>query len=141
MSAQVVIGENNQLPFNYQIKVKQFNEFVDRFNYERDFLNQDIGPSFSDKITRQQYIGLLFDHSSITRNNSTGENAGNNALIVGFIQTVNGNCNAWGKHLGGVPPVTWDKQKLTGLEDQISGHSFRKLREFLKVRLFDVIDQ
>ena len=88
VSAQVVIGENNQLPFNYQIKVKQFNEFVDRFNYERDFLNQDIGPSFSGKITRQQYIGLLFDHSSIPRNNSTGENAGNNALIVGFIQTV-----------------------------------------------------
>jgi hypothetical protein len=87
-SAQVIIDENKHIPFNYQIKVKQFNEFIDRFNYERDFLNQDIGPSFSDKITRQQYIGLLFDHSSATRSAGVHEGAGKDTLIRGFIQTV-----------------------------------------------------
>jgi hypothetical protein len=84
-SAQLVTSGNNRLPRNYQIKVKQFNEFINRFNYEKDFLNQDIGPAFSEKISREQYIGLLFNGES---DNKMAEKTNNDTLIANFIGMV-----------------------------------------------------
>lgn len=86
-SAQLVTSDVNQLPRNYLIRVKQFNEFIGRFNYEKDFLNQDIGPAFSDKISREQYIGLLFNNASDDR---MPEKTINDTLVSDFIQLV---CN------------------------------------------------
>jgi len=60
--AQEKIHSIKTLPRNYLIKVKQFSEFVDRFNFQKDFLNKDIGPEFKSVITRDDYIMLLFNH-------------------------------------------------------------------------------
>lgn len=84
-SAQLETSENNQLPRNYLIKVKQFSEFISRFNYEKDFLNRDIGPAFSDKISREQYIGLLFNNTSGDR---IPEKSIHDTLAADFIRTV-----------------------------------------------------
>lgn len=46
---------------NYQINVKQFNEFVDRFNYKTDFLGNPIDSVFKSKISRKEYIDILFN--------------------------------------------------------------------------------
>lgn len=84
-SAQLVTSDINQLPRNYLIRVKQFNEFIGRFNYEKDFLNQDIGPAFSDKISREQYIGLLFNNTS---DDGMPEKPTNDTLVTNFIRTI-----------------------------------------------------
>jgi len=86
-SAQLDSPDKSQLPRNYLIRVKQFNEFISRFNYEKDFLNKDIGPAFSKKISRGQYIGLLFNNASDSR---LPENDMPDTMVAGFIQTV---CN------------------------------------------------
>ena len=85
--AQLVKSDASQLPRNYLIRVKQFNEFIGRFNYEKDFLNQDIGPAFSDKISREQYIGLLFNNAS---DDKMPEKTTNDTLVSDFIRLV---CN------------------------------------------------
>jgi hypothetical protein len=84
-SAQLVTSDKNQLPRNYLIRVKQFSEFIARFNYEKDFLNQDIGPAFSDKISRGQYIGLLFNSTSDSR---MPEKTIHDTLVANFIREV-----------------------------------------------------
>ncbi len=60
--AQEEIHSIRTLPRNYLIKVKQLSEFIDRFNFQKDFLNQDIGPEFESIITRNDYIRLLFNN-------------------------------------------------------------------------------
>jgi len=84
-SAQLVTPGKNQLPRNYLIKVKQFNEFIHRFNYEKDFLDQDIGPAFSDKISREQYIGLLFNNAY---EDKMPETIMHDTLVANFIREV-----------------------------------------------------
>jgi hypothetical protein len=59
---QEQVRSGKTLPRNYLIRVKQFSEFVDRFNFQKDFLNNDIGPEFESIITRNDYILLLFNH-------------------------------------------------------------------------------
>lgn len=61
-TAQEKIHSIKSLPRNYLIKVKQFSEFIDRFNFQKDFLNQYIGPEFESIITRKDYIMLLINH-------------------------------------------------------------------------------
>lgn len=60
--AQEKIHSIKTLPRHYLIKVKQFSEFIDRFNFQKDFMNNDIGPEFESVITRNDYILLLFNH-------------------------------------------------------------------------------
>ncbi len=62
MQAQEKIHSARELPRNYLINVKQLSEFIDRFNFMKDFLNQDIGPEFESIITRDDYIRLLFNN-------------------------------------------------------------------------------
>lgn len=61
MQAQEKIHSVRELPRNYLINVKQLSEFIDRFNFRKDFLNQDIGPEFESIITRDDYLRLLFN--------------------------------------------------------------------------------
>jgi len=46
---------------NYYLNVKQFNEFVDRFNYKTDFKANAIDSVFKSKISREKYLELLFN--------------------------------------------------------------------------------
>ena len=46
---------------NYHLNVKQFNEFVDRFNYKTDFKGNKIDSTFKSKISREKYLDLLFN--------------------------------------------------------------------------------
>jgi hypothetical protein len=85
VSAQLVPSGKDQLPRNYLIRVKQFNEFISRFNYEKDFLNKDIGPTFSEKMPRERYIGLLFNS---TPDNGMVEKDMHDTMVASFIQTV-----------------------------------------------------
>jgi len=43
------------------LQVKQFSQFVARFNYEEDFVGNATTPAFKSKVTRAQYIRLLFN--------------------------------------------------------------------------------
>jgi len=45
----------------YLARIKQFNEFLDRFNYKTDFNGNPIDSSFAGKIPREKYIYSLFD--------------------------------------------------------------------------------
>lgn len=62
--AQVRIMNQNGLlsatPEMY-MRVKQFDEFIKRFNYERDWYNKSITDSFRQAVPRKQYLQLLFD--------------------------------------------------------------------------------
>lgn len=42
-------------------RIKQLGEFIDRFNYEKDFFNLPINDSFSQLIKRDEYVRLLFN--------------------------------------------------------------------------------
>lgn len=43
------------------VEVKQFGQFVKRFNYEEDFWGNPADSTFFKKITRETYVDLLFD--------------------------------------------------------------------------------
>lgn len=45
----------------FHVKVKQFAEFIDRFNYEKDFLNNPVSEEFQQRFSRDQYLKLLFN--------------------------------------------------------------------------------
>ena len=66
----IVSNKNNATPRDLIIKVSQFGQFVKRFNYEEDFWGNEISPSFSKKISRQEYIALLFNNQDTRLNNS-----------------------------------------------------------------------
>jgi hypothetical protein len=45
----------------YLVRTKQFNEFLDRFNYKTDFNGNIINSDFSSKVSREKMIEILFD--------------------------------------------------------------------------------
>jgi hypothetical protein len=45
----------------FLVKTKQFNEFIDRFNYKTDFYGNRIDSSFMSKMSREKLIATLFD--------------------------------------------------------------------------------
>jgi len=73
---------------NYHLNVKQFNEFVDRFNYKTDFKGNPIDSSFSLTFKRADYISLLFNNED-PRNIKKDSDYLN--LINDFKQTVASN--------------------------------------------------
>jgi len=50
------------------VRVKQFAQFIERFNYEKNFYGNDIDSSFSSKISRKEYISLLFNNELFYNN-------------------------------------------------------------------------
>jgi hypothetical protein len=46
---------------NMVLNVKQFNQFIKRFNYEEDFYGNPLTENFKKKINRSNYILLLFN--------------------------------------------------------------------------------
>ena len=85
--AQEKIHSIKTLPRNYLIKVKQLSEFIHRFNFQKDFLNQDIGPEFESIIARNDYIRLLFNNED-KRLNPEIENESYRNLVDFFIHEV-----------------------------------------------------
>jgi len=59
--SQNLVKANNQTEINFLVRTKQFNEFVDRFNYKTDFNGEATDSAFRSKISRESIIGSLFD--------------------------------------------------------------------------------
>jgi hypothetical protein len=59
-SQTVVIPENPKERI-FQIRTKQFNEFIDRFNYKTNFKGDPVDSVFKLKISRERLINSLFD--------------------------------------------------------------------------------
>lgn len=59
--SQNIIRGNNQTETNFLVRTKQFNEFVDRFNYRTDFKGEAADSLFRSKISRENLIRSLFD--------------------------------------------------------------------------------
>ena len=57
---EVLVSEP-QIDNDLLIRVKQLNEFAERFNYEKDFLNRKPSDDFKREISRKNYIKLLFN--------------------------------------------------------------------------------
>jgi len=79
---------------NMIMNVKQFGQFIKRFNYEEDFDGNEIGPDFMSKVPRNEYIGLLFNVKDTRFNPSATGNLEYSKLVDEFIEFV---CN--GTHL------------------------------------------
>jgi hypothetical protein len=48
-------------PAEYHLRVKQFSEFIDRFNYQSDWKGNAITDDFKEKVPRDNYILYLFN--------------------------------------------------------------------------------
>jgi len=59
--SQNIIKAINQTETNFLVRTKQFNEFVDRFNYKTDFKGEETDSLFKSKISRENLINSLFD--------------------------------------------------------------------------------
>jgi hypothetical protein len=59
--SQAIVNPENPNEKIYLVRTKQFNEFVDRFNYKTDFNGNPVDSIFSSKIPRDKMINSLFD--------------------------------------------------------------------------------
>jgi len=73
----------------FLVRVKQFNEFIDRFNYKTDFKGNLIDSSFMTAMPRGKMLVSLFDFND-TRidRNGTGYSQEYSENVSGFINTV-----------------------------------------------------
>ena len=64
---QVVISQENKLPATEDMyfRVKQFNQFVERFNYSRIFSDKKLDLIFKSQFNRSQCIEMLFNTQDI----------------------------------------------------------------------------
>ncbi len=62
-SAQTLnnMGLSHETPNEYYLQVKQFNEFIDRFNYQSDWKGNLIDSSFAKNYPRQTYLNYLIN--------------------------------------------------------------------------------
>ncbi len=54
-------GNTSETPQEYYLNVKQFSEFIDRFNYLSDWKGNKMSNDFKSKVSRSQYIGYLIN--------------------------------------------------------------------------------
>lgn len=79
----------SEIERNYYLNVKQFNEFIDRFNYKTDFKGNKIDSSFQSKISRKKYLELLFNNEdSLLSSNNEDFNTAYDKLKIEFIDGV-----------------------------------------------------
>ena len=57
----IINGSTLPTPTEYYIQVKQFGEFVDRFNYKSDWRGNLITEEFARKVSRSQYLLALLN--------------------------------------------------------------------------------
>ncbi len=88
-----LFGQSHKLPeylpanASLMIRVKQFNQFVNRFNYTEDFEGNPVDTAFSKNMPREKYIGYLFNQSD---NRLTGISVNDDYKnrVRSFIQDV-----------------------------------------------------
>ncbi len=95
VDAQFFLSPSSKVetPNEYYLQVKQFNEFVDRFNYLSDWKGQKITPEFEAKYSRADYLGYLFNLSDSRLSNTTDST---------YIKL----CNEFIKQATATPPLT-----------------------------------
>jgi hypothetical protein len=59
--AQEIKNPGEKFLTDFDIRVKQFNEFIDRFNFQSDFKGEKIDPVFKSKVSRTEYLKILFN--------------------------------------------------------------------------------
>jgi hypothetical protein len=59
--SQTIVKQENQNEKNFLVRTKQFNEFIDRFNYKVNFYGDSADSDFKSKIPRDKLINSLFD--------------------------------------------------------------------------------
>jgi hypothetical protein len=59
--SQSIGSSVNQTEINFKVRTKQFNEFIDRFNYKTDFNSKPADSLFRSKISRDKILASLFD--------------------------------------------------------------------------------
>jgi len=65
------------------LKIKQFDQFVERFNYEKDFFDRPVDSNFVKEFPREEYLKFLFNHA---KNKDTS--LFNEQLIQDFIDSI-----------------------------------------------------
>jgi hypothetical protein len=60
-NSQTIVNPQNSNERNFLVRVKQFNEFIDRFNFKTNFSGNPVDSVFKSKITRDKMIHSLFD--------------------------------------------------------------------------------
>jgi hypothetical protein len=59
--SQITLKQENQNEKNFIVRTKQFNEFLDRFNYKTDLRGNAIDSVFRSRVSREKLINSLFD--------------------------------------------------------------------------------
>lgn len=60
-NSQTIIHPENPKEVIFSVRTKQFNEFIDRFNYKINFKGDPVDSLFMEKIPRDKLINSLFD--------------------------------------------------------------------------------
>ncbi|NVO09610.1 MAG: hypothetical protein HXX16_06590 [Bacteroidales bacterium] len=68
---QQMQGSSLSTPKEYYLQVKQFGEFIDRFNYKSDWKGNLIGDEFKKKISRTSYLAYLLNAEDPRLSNPT----------------------------------------------------------------------
>ena len=71
--SQTIVNPQNPNEKIFLVRIKQFNEFIDRFNYKTNFSGNPVDSGFKSKIPRDKMINSLFDLQD-SRTDRTGKN-------------------------------------------------------------------
>jgi hypothetical protein len=77
--SQTIINPGNPNEKIFLLRIKQFNEFVDRFNYKTDFRGNSVDSVFMSQIPREKMINFLFDQKD-PRIDPSGKNYSKNYI-------------------------------------------------------------
>jgi hypothetical protein len=80
--------QDNKTPTELYAQVKNFDEFINRFNYEKDFRNEPVTNAFKSKYSRKQIIESLFDQYDIRTDTTNSENKQFLSLKNRFIENA-----------------------------------------------------
>ncbi|MCD4768542.1 MAG: hypothetical protein K8R35_00040 [Bacteroidales bacterium] len=81
--SQNILNSQNHSQQQFIARIKQFNEFIDRFNYKTDFNGDRVDSAFMVKYPRERYLEHLFDRENLSGPDSL--------LVEKFIDHVTGN--------------------------------------------------
>ena len=59
--SQTIVNSQNPNEKIFLVRTKQFNEFIDRFNYKTNLNGNPVDSVFKSKMTREKIINSLFD--------------------------------------------------------------------------------
>jgi len=91
LGQQQLVSSNStlQTPKEYYLQVKQFGEFIDRFNYKSDWSGKLITPEFAQKVSRASYLGYLLNADDIRLSGSDSSYSKLCSEFIAFIDEPN----------------------------------------------------